>query len=116
MSPKPVEHWAGRTRVDVTASLPDDHPGAPLLRAILLASSAARDGATLSGPHTGIWQGQTETAWTLSRVTSCGDASGWIAAAVSAALRAGCEAVQVERWGADAGSGGYVCEEWRADA
>lgn len=99
--------WRGRSRVDITASLPEAQSDA-LRRALVLA--IGDDGATIR-EALGVWEGRAERAYTVERI-GAGDA--FIRRIVAAAIGAGCEAVQVERWGEGAGRPHYIAEEWRA--
>lgn len=100
--------WEGRARVDITASLPDGHRGYALLHA--LRAAIADDGATLREAR-GWWRGVEERTFTIEKIDA---PPSFVRRIVEAAIAAGCEAVQVERYGDSAGRGGYCAEEWRS--
>lgn len=101
--------WEGRSRVDITASLP--HPASETLRRRLVLA-VGDDGATVR-ESLGLWQGGTERAYTVERIDP---PDGWVSRIAGAAIAAGCEAIQVERFGEGSGGCGYCAEEWRRHA
>lgn len=105
--------WEGDARADVTISLPDSFLAECAAEDVRDAILAAGGGYT-ERPCMGGWEGAREYAYIFSIVSKVAPER-TIAAAVHAAHRAGCTAVQVERWGVSCGRKGYSVAEYRPD-
>jgi len=99
--------WTTNRRTDLTFSLLDAAEAELAAAGAMDACDELKIGFTLSAPAIGGWQGSREVARTLSFVGEFGERE--LSHIHAALVRAGCDAVQMEKWN----GGGYCCREMR---